>query len=103
EQALKSNGYQIFSASSAAEAAELFAKKKHEAHIVFSDVVLPDKNGVLLVEDFLKEKPDIKILLASGYTDQKSQWDTIQQKGYPFIHKPFNLYILLKTLREILN
>ncbi|MDH5682531.1 MAG: ATP-binding protein [Spirochaetota bacterium] len=103
EQALKTNGYNILTASTAMEAKVIFADKKEKIDILFADVVLPDQNGVLLLEDFLIQKPQLKYLLSSGYTDQKSQWDTIQEKGYPFIHKPFNLYILLKTLREILK
>jgi two-component system, cell cycle sensor histidine kinase and response regulator CckA len=65
--------------------------------------VLPDKSGIELVEKLLGENPGLKILLSSGYTDQKSQWSVIQSRKYPFIHKPFSLIELLKTVKEMIR
>ncbi len=50
---LRENGYVVFEAKSAEEALDLFEREKGEFHIVFSDVVLPDKNGIELVDQLL--------------------------------------------------
>ena len=71
--------------------------------MIFSDVVLPSTNGVSLTEYFVEINPDLKVLLSSGYIDQKSQWDTIKKKGFPFLQKPYALEILLKTIKSILK
>jgi len=66
-------------------------------------VVLPDIRGPKLVEQLLKQKPGIRILFTSGYSDEKSDWQTIQQLGYPYIQKPFTSYDMLKAVKEALE
>jgi DNA-binding NtrC family response regulator len=46
---------------------------------------------------------NLKVLLSSGYTDHKSQWPRIQEKGYRFLQKPYTLTELLTVLREVLE
>jgi len=66
-------------------------------------VVLPGKSGLELMEAFLSRRPDLKVLLSSGYTDHKNQWPVIQEKGYRFLQKPYNLHELLKTIRSTMQ
>jgi DNA-binding NtrC family response regulator len=78
-----------------------------EAHngafdLLFTDVVLPDKDGLQLIDSIKKHKPEIRILLTSGYTDQKSQWLEIRNKGYNFLQKPYNLIDLLSHVADAL-
>jgi two-component system cell cycle sensor histidine kinase/response regulator CckA len=101
--ALSENGYRVFTASNTAEALAMYRKHMGRFDLVFSDVVLPDRSGIELAEILLKENPKLKVLLSSGYTDQKSQWNVIQDRKYPFIHKPFSLVHLLKTVKEMIH
>ncbi|MBM4307697.1 MAG: response regulator, partial [Deltaproteobacteria bacterium] len=100
---LTSNGYEVLETSNTQEALDISEKKSGDLALVFSDVVLPDKSGIDLVEELLSRKPGLKILLTSGYTDQKSQWSVIKEKGYCFIQKPYNLNDLLRVVREVLD
>jgi PAS domain S-box-containing protein len=97
------SGYVGFEAANAEEALSIFGKEKGEFHLVFSDVVLPEKSGLQLVEQLLCRKPELKVLLTSGYTDQKSQWPIIREKGYRFIQKPYSLTDLLRVVREVIE
>jgi CheY-like chemotaxis protein len=99
--ALTESGYVVFEAGAAEEALEVFESEGGNFDLVFSDVVLPDKSGIRLIEDLLKMRPDIQILVSSGYTDQKSQWPVIQEKGYRFLQKPYSLVDLLGTIDEM--
>jgi len=101
--ALSQCGYQLFIAEDAKQAMEIFQKEKGKFDLVFTDVVLPDSNGIHLVEQLLQEKPKLRVLLTSGYTDHKSQWPLIQEKGYQFLQKPYTLTELLRTLRSVLR
>ncbi|MBN1783039.1 PAS domain-containing protein [bacterium] len=96
--ALERNGYQVFVAKTAEEAFHLFRDKKDEINLVLSDVVLPDLNGVQLIDQLQMQKPGLKALLTSGYTDSKSQWSEIQKKKIPFLQKPYALTDLLQTI-----
>jgi DNA-binding NtrC family response regulator len=71
--------------------------------LLFSDVVLPDGNGVHLADSISSKNPRIRIILCSGYTDHKSQWPLIQERGFRFLSKPFVLATLLEALRETLE
>ena len=101
EKALTRSGYTVFTASNQKEAMEVF-QREMGLRLVFSDVVLPTMNGIELIEEMLSIKPDLKVLLTSGYTDQKSQWNIIKKKGYTFLQKPYTLSLLLKTIHESL-
>lgn len=101
--ALRNNGYIVYTASDYNQAMELFKKEKGHFHLVFSDVVLPDISGIKLVENIQSSDPKIKVLLTSGYTDQKSQWKEIKDKNYPFLQKPYNMRTLLIAVRNVME
>ncbi|MGA1867971.1 MAG: ATP-binding protein [bacterium] len=100
---LRKNGYVPFTAENAKEALEIFKTHKKNLQLVFSDVVLPHGTGVTLVDTMLQEKPDLSVLLTSGYIDQKSQWHIIQKRGLQFLPKPFDGSALLQAIREVLK
>jgi len=101
--ALERNGYVVWAAENATEATRLFDQHQREIDMVFSDVVLPDGNGVDLIKQFLDRRSDLQVLLSSGYTEKKSQWAIIQQLGYPFLPKPYALADLLRVVREVID
>lgn len=103
ERALSSSGYQVYTAKNAWEALEVFERQKRQFNLIFSDVVLPDKNGIELVEELLTRKPGLEVLLSSGYTDHKSQWPVIKERGYRFLQKPYSLIELLRTVKQALS
>lgn len=101
--ALHQNGYVVYPASDYKEAMDIFKRENGDFQLIFSDVVLPDINGVKLVEKFLLIDPDIHVLLTSGYTDQKSQWQIIKKKEYPFLQKPYTLSTLLVAVKKAIE
>jgi PAS domain S-box-containing protein len=100
--ALRQRGYEVLEAGTAEEAFETFEKESGDFELVFSDVVLPGKSGVQLVDELLARKPALTILLASGYADQKSQWPVIRERGFRFLQKPYSVNDLLATIRDVL-
>ena len=98
---LDRSGYVVFAAANAEEAKKIFKKEKGNFHLVLSDVVLPDESGIELVEEFISQKPDIAVLLSSGYTDHKSRWPVIQKRGFHFLEKPYTLNDLLCVVQDL--
>jgi two-component system cell cycle sensor histidine kinase/response regulator CckA len=97
---LSRRGYQVSSVESAEEALAVFIQEEGNFQLVLSDVVLPEKSGVEFIEQLLALKPGLKVLLSSGYADEKSRWSTISEKGYPFIQKPYSAEKLLHVIKE---
>jgi len=100
--ALGKHGYEVIEAGDADEAMDCFERHEGAFDLVFSDVVMPGRTGIELVEQILSLRSDIRILLCSGYTGEKSRWQSIQDKGYRFLHKPYALPDLLEAVREVL-
>ena len=100
---LRQNNYVVTAAASVGEARKLYAAAVEPFVLLLSDVVLPDGNGLDLVEELLPKQPDLRVLMASGYTDERSRWPAIQSRGLRFIPKPYPVATLLRTLREVLK
>ncbi len=102
-EALEAHGYTVFPARSAAEAVGIFEKMADEIGLVFSDVVLPDRNGVDLVEGLIAARPDLRVLVTSGYMDESTRSKLIRDCRHPFIPKPYTLHDMLRAIRETLD
>ncbi len=100
---LRGNGYSVAEAANVQEALDIFDREKGDFHLIFSDVVLPDKSGLHLVDRLLSYKPELRVLLSSGYTDQKSQWSLIQEREIRFLQKPYALADLLQAVKAVIE
>jgi PAS domain S-box-containing protein len=101
--ALTKEGYKVFEAADAAEALDVYEKEGGRFDILFSDVVLPDLSGVELAGRIRAKDPGISVLLTSGYTDRRLHWSVIEERGYVFLKKPYELSGLVGAVRESLN
>ncbi|MCD6116853.1 response regulator [bacterium] len=98
--ALTKYGYKIFQASTLAAAREQLEQRSAFFDLVLCDVVLPDGNGLNLLEEKYFTDLSIPIIFSSGYTGEKSRWETIRDKGIPFIQKPFTVNELLVKIKD---
>lgn len=103
ERVLGKSGYEVHCAASAEEAYNLFENKMGDFHLIMSDVMLPDANGLDLVERMLLKNPDLKILLSSGYTEHTSHWYKIQERGFQFLPKPYDYDGLLRMVQSVVH
>jgi len=100
---LSKSGYTVFAAQTVKEAVELFKKQKNNIDILITDVVLPDRSGIELARLLLADKPELKVLLTSGYLDREGDWELIDDKSYRFIQKPYSLTDLLRSVGNTVN
>lgn len=99
---LSNNGFVVFEAGDAKEGLDIFDREQGNFNLIFSDVVLPGESGLNLVAEIFSRRPQIHVLLTSGYSDEKSQWEKIQEKGFPFLNKPYGISDLLKAIKVAL-
>ncbi|UCF62737.1 MAG: response regulator [bacterium] len=105
-QALTTLGYQVIEAENGKIALDRVKKESllHKIDLVISDIVMPEMNGEQLADTLRELRPDIKILLCSGFTDTRvSIGKKNKQNNYHFLPKPYSLNKLEKTIRDILN
>lgn len=97
---LEDRGFSVLSADCCKKALEIFYENSEDIDLIFSDIVLPDGDGVELVEKLQKDKKDIEIILTSGYTDREALLDSIKEKKYKFLKKPYEVEKLLKEIGD---
>ena len=103
QEQLEMSGYHVLAASDAESAMALFAKQRDEVSLVLTDVVMPGMNGRALGEKLKKEKPGLRILFMSGYTDDEILRDGVSESQQSILTKPFSRAALATRIREILD
>jgi DNA-binding NtrC family response regulator len=101
EKILTGNGYTVVSVPDAEQALSVYESVDGDFKLIFSDVVLPGKDGVALVDELKLRDPELSILLASGYSPD-TDLNAIKDRGYRFLHKPYALPELLEAIAELL-
>ena len=100
ETRLIEKGYNVFTAEDGKNALNIFKRENYNIDLLFIDVVLPDKCGIEIVDKLISYKKKLKILVTSGYLDNKSKWTSIKERNLHFIQKPYTLNDLLHAIRE---
>jgi two-component system cell cycle response regulator len=85
---LHSEGYEVDTASSAAEALDLLHKKEYE--IVVSDLVMPGMNGLDLLSHVKRHDPDIDVILVTGHADVETAISALKNGARDYLIKPIN-------------
>ncbi|MGD9374733.1 MAG: response regulator [Anaerolineae bacterium] len=100
---LRSDGYEVTAVGSVEQARAVFDREQGAFDLVFSDVSLPDGDGLQLVADLLTAQPNLKVLLSSGHIDRAAQWPIIRERGYRFLAKPYGLQELLPAVYQAIS
>jgi PAS domain S-box-containing protein len=96
-------GYSVVTASDANGALEIL-KRDPAIDLVFSDVIMPGgKSGVTLAADAVELRPELKVLLTSGYAGENLDKHKISEASVPFIAKPFTQAELARQLQKIFS
>lgn len=98
---LDENGFVVVAAATAREAEAVFREAQGNFGIVFSDVILPDGNGLELVRGLQQQKPELGIVLASGYTGDQASRAEMETEGFRFLQKPYKLPELVRVINEL--
>jgi PAS domain S-box-containing protein len=101
--ALSQNGYVVTAAATAKEARARFDESSGQFEMIFSDAVLPDGNGLQLLDGFLTTNPKLRALLSSGYTDKNSLVELARHRRISFLPKPYSLPVLYQTVAEVMQ
>jgi PAS domain S-box-containing protein len=99
---LEVRGYHVIEAANGEEAVQICKSYSGRIHLALSDVVMPRMTGPEFAEQVARLRPDIKVLLMSGYTDNVSKAGFLQP-GLHFIEKPFTSNALANKIREVLD
>jgi len=100
---LSEYGFDIDIAQNGKEAQRLFESNNHQYDMVISDIILPDINGVDLVEDFKVKNNSLKILMISGYANEKARKKIKENDEIFFLAKPFKNFEFIRKVYSVLD
>ncbi len=99
---LEDNGYTVYPAPDAQEAAKRAQELGH-IDLLMTDVVMPGQSGNELAALLRVQRPDLKTLYMSGYTSDLITQHGVLETDAPLLEKPFTKNSLLKKVRAVLD
>ncbi|HTR38577.1 MAG TPA: ATP-binding protein [Bryobacteraceae bacterium] len=99
---LGSLGYSILKAANGDDALQISTSYPEEIHVLVTDVVLPGMNGRQVAERLKAQRPQLKVLYTSGYTQAAIAHRGVLEQGVAFIPKPYTPDDLAAKVREVL-
>ena len=100
---LESLGYSVTSRVSSIEALELFRAKPDQFDLVITDQTMPNMTGDKLTGELRRIRPDIPVILCTGYSELISSERAKALGISKFLMKPLNMIALSDAIREILK
>ena len=100
---LERHGYRILAASDGDAAMALAAEHQGPIHLLLSDGVLSGVRVPELLRRFSAQRPETRILLMSGYSQEAVFQHDIVAPNTAFLPKPFTIRQLTERVREVLD
>jgi two-component system cell cycle sensor histidine kinase/response regulator CckA len=101
--ALRNKGYTVLEATSGEGALEVINNAKMEIDIIVSDVMMPGMDGPTLVRLIREDRPQVKVILISGYSEETIRGDFDGDDQVHFLPKPFSLNELATKVKEVIT
>jgi CheY-like chemotaxis protein len=103
KQMLERLGYQVTSRTSSVEALECFRAISNKFDLVITDMAMPNMPGDKLAVELIKIRPDIPILLCSGFSEIMTEDESKSMDFKGFLMKPILMKDLADKIREVLH
>lgn len=71
--------------------------------LIFSDIKMPEMDGIAFLEAILKERGDVPVIMMSGHAEIDTAVKSIKLGAYDFISKPLDMNRILVTVRNALD
>jgi PAS domain S-box-containing protein len=103
EKLLKRLGYTVCTAVDGVQAVELFKKMHPSIDLVILDMIMPGMNGQEAFKNFRSIKPDIPVILSSGFSKEEYVLNMLKNGLAGYVRKPFRLTELSQLVAKIMQ
>ncbi|MBN1850983.1 MAG: PAS domain S-box protein [Deltaproteobacteria bacterium] len=100
---LKRLGYRVLEAMSGKEAIDIVRTFNEAIDLVILDIILPDMEGKAIYPVIKEIRPDIKVILCSGYSSDGPAQEILDAGAQAFIQKPFSINGLSEKVKKVLE
>jgi CheY-like chemotaxis protein len=101
---LRSKGYVVLEADRSETALELWRLHRAKIDLLLTDIIMPGtSSGRDLAEQLLLEKPGLKVIYSTGYSDEVLGQDFLATRRFNFLPKPYDPLKLARMVRNNLD
>jgi two-component system, cell cycle sensor histidine kinase and response regulator CckA len=100
---LENLGYQVTATTDSRKALEIFHSRPSQFDLVITDMTMPGMNGADLSKEILKSRPDIPIILCTGFSELITEEKAKRLGIREFLMKPLNMRSLAEIIRKVLG
>lgn len=99
--ALKNKGYSILEARTGEQAMDIL-RDTDTLDLLITDMMMPGMDGGTLARFVRVERPEVRIILISGYSEEVARGDVVDSPDIHFLPKPFSLGQLATKVKDVL-
>jgi two-component system cell cycle sensor histidine kinase/response regulator CckA len=99
--ALKNKGYKVLEARTGEQALDIL-RDTTGVNLMITDMMMPGMDGGTLARLIRVERPEIRIIVISGYSEEVARGDIVDTADFHFLPKPFSLGQLASKVKEVL-
>ena len=96
-------GFEVLTAKDGIEAVEMFKQHKDEVRVVVTDLSMPRMDGWETLSALRRIRPDIPVVLSSGYDEAQVIDNDHPERPNVFLHKPYQNATLQEALSKAMN
>jgi two-component system cell cycle sensor histidine kinase/response regulator CckA len=96
-------GYEVLAKTSSVEALEVFRAQPERFDLVITDYTMPQMNGVDLAKEIMRIRPDIPVILCTGFSERISKDEAKGIGIRAFSMKPISMRHIAETIRRVLD
>lgn len=100
---LENLGYKVTARTDSIEALKEFSKKPQDFDLVITDMTMPHMSGDELAQKLLDVKPDIPVILCTGFNEDITEEKALEMGIQKFVMKPVIKNDLATTIRSVLD
>jgi diguanylate cyclase (GGDEF)-like protein len=95
---LEDKGFMVYQASGGAEGIEM--SKKYNPDLVFTDLMMPEVDGIAVVSAIAKDSPDTPVVVISGNGSVAHAIETIRKGAWDYVTKPIHDFSVLDRVTD---
>ncbi len=90
----------VKSANTAKAGLAILADEANEFGVVFSDVKLPDMNGIEVLKEIKRRRPQMPVVMVTGHASKETAVEAMRLGAYDYLSKPFNVVDVVNVARR---
>lgn len=100
---LEGFGYSVITEKNPGQALMIFKNRPYQFDLVITDMTMPGMSGDRLAKEIMKFRPDIPVIICTGFSEQMTEEKATEMGIKAFVMKPILTHELTRTIRKVLD